>query len=142
MENKNAVIVSAHGNFADGIASAVKLIAGPMENLRLVNFPEGSNFEEIDGKLKESYDQLKDYRNVLIITDLMGGTPFNRSVLALGEKENVRVLSGLNFASLFQALTSDTEDIDALADEVIEIGREGIGKYEVVVKEQHDDDGI
>lgn len=142
MENKNAVIVAAHGNFADGIYTAVKLIAGPMENLKLVNFPEGSNFEDIDGKLIESYEELKDYKNVLIITDLMGGTPFNRSVITLGEKENVRVLSGLNFASLFQALTSDTEDINALTDEVIDIGREGIGKYENIVKEQHDEDGI
>lgn len=144
MDKINAVIVTAHGNFADGIYSAIQLVAGDVENIKLVNFPEGSTFEDIDNGLKESYKSLSEYKNVLVLTDLKGGTPFNRAVIVLGENANIRVLSGLNFVSLYQGLFSETEDIDALAEEVIEMGREGIDKYVTLESKslEEDDDGI
>lgn len=136
-----AVIVSAHGKFSEGILSTVKMIAGEFPNVKNVNFLDGDTFETIDEQLKEAFDSFNnEYDNIIFITDLMGGTPFNRSVINFGEYENVRILSGLNFASLFTAITSENDDIDALADEILQAGRDSIVKYKLVKNDEVEDD--
>lgn len=139
-----AVIVSAHGRFSEGIMSTVRMIAGDFPNVKNVNFLDGDTYEILDKNLKEAYESLKEYDHILFITDLMGGTPFNRSVMNFGHLGNVRVLSGLNFASLFTAITTENDDIDTLVEEVLQAGVESISKYQVVEKNNADDleDGI
>lgn len=136
-----AVIISAHGKFSEGILSTVKMIAGEFPNVKYINFLDGDTFETIDKQLKEAFDSFNgEYDNIIFMTDLMGGTPFNRSVMNFGEHENVRILSGLNFASLFTAITSENDDIDLLADEIMNAGKDSITKYELVRNDENLDD--
>lgn len=139
----NGVIIAAHGEYAKGLKSGLDLVVGQMSNLRVVNFLEGDTYDTIDKALNEAYNDLKDFNNILVITDLKGGTPFNRSVSLFNDKDNVRVLSGLNFALTYQALVSEEEDIDKYLNEVIETGKESIDYFAILEKEEDDElDGI
>lgn len=139
----NGVIIAAHGEYAKGLKSGLDLVVGQMSNLRVVNFLEGDTYDTIDKALNEAYNDLKDFNNILVITDLKGGTPFNRSVSLFNDKDNVRVLSGLNFALTYQALISEEEDIDKYLNEVIETGKESIDYFAILEKEEDDElDGI
>lgn len=140
MSKSTAVLVTAHGKFSEGILSTVEMIAGKFENVKNVNFLEGENFETIDSKLIEAYNSFSDYDHIIVITDLMGGTPFNRSVMNFSDNENTRVLAGLNFAMLFTAITTENDDIDALVDEILQAGKDSIQKFELVEKEDDSDD--
>ncbi|MDO5718756.1 MAG: PTS fructose transporter subunit IIBC [Tissierellia bacterium] len=143
MTKINAVIAAAHGEFAKGIYSGIKLVAGPMDNLQIINFLEGDNYDTIDAAFEKAFEELKDYKNILVLTDLMGGTPFNRAVILSNERDDIRVLSGLNFALLYQALISEEEDIDLLCEEVLREGRDSIDYYRVKEKKEiSDEDGI
>lgn len=135
-----AVIVSAHGKFSEGILSTVKMIAGEFPNVKNVNFLDGDTFETLDKALIDAFESLKEYDHILFITDLMGGTPFNRSVINFGDKENVRILSGLNFASLFTAITSEDDNIDNLVEEVLRAGVDSISKFEFKQPNNEEDD--
>lgn len=139
----NGVIILAHGKYAEGLKSGLDLVVGEMENLKVVNFEEGVNFDILDGRIKEAYESLQNYQNIVFITDLKGGTPFNRSVLLYGQQENVRVLSGLNFALTYQALISDKQDIEKYLEEIITTGKESIDYFELVESDEEiSDDGI
>ncbi len=145
MSKSTAVLVTAHGKFSEGILSTIEMIAGKFENVKNVNFLEGENFETIDKKLVEAYNSFSNYDHIIIITDLMGGTPFNRSVINFGSNENTRVLAGLNFAMLFTAITTQNDNIDLLVNEILESGKESIKKFEIVEREDDSDefeDGI
>ncbi|MFM1514960.1 PTS fructose transporter subunit IIBC [Helcococcus ovis] len=145
MSKSTAVLVTAHGKFSEGILSTIEMIAGKFENVKNVNFLEGENFETIDKKLVEAYNSFSNYDHIIIITDLMGGTPFNRSVMNFGSNENTRVLAGLNFAMLFTAITTQNDNIDLLVNEILESGKESIKKFEIVEIEDDSDefeDGI
>lgn len=145
MSKSTAVLVTAHGKFSEGILSTIEMIAGKFENVKNVNFLEGENFETIDKKLVEAYNSFSNYDHIIIITDLMGGTPFNRSVMNFGSNENTRVLAGLNFAMLFTAITTQNDNIDLLVNEILESGKESIQKFEIVEREDDSDefeDGI
>lgn len=140
----NGLIVTAHGKLASGVESTIKLIVGSMDNLRVVDFIEGDTYDDIDAKLKEAYEDLSESKNIIFLTDLKGGTPFNRSVINFGSEENVRVLSGLNFASAYTALTSTEENPDNLASEVLQAGHEALDLFEApkTSNEENDEDGI
>ena len=137
----NAVVLAAHGRLAEGVQSGLNLIVGPMENLRVVNFVEGDTYDTIDKGLTDAYESLSSYNNILFITDLQGGTPFNRSVMLFADKDNVRVLSGLNFGLAYQALISETADINEYVNEVLETGRESINVYQKPAEKEDDFEG-
>ena len=126
----NAVIATSHASLASGVYSAVKMIAGKFENLKIQEF-------------KENYKSLKDYENVIVLADLAGGTPFNRAVMTLGDLPNVRVIAGLNFASLYQALNS-SGNLDESVEEIINIGKESVIQYknENEIEDDNFEDGI
>lgn len=144
MSKKIAVIAAAHGRFSEGILSTVEMIAGKFDNVRNVNFLDADTYEILDKKYADVLDELQGYDYYIFMTDLMGGTPFNRAVMNYASQENVRVLSGLNFASLFTAITGSNDDLDAFVDEILSAGVESIQKYELPKEknEDLDDDGI
>lgn len=66
-------------------------------------------------KLNIILEKIKD-KNILIMADLYGGTPFNAAMVLCGNKENIKIISGLNLGMVIEYATSDEEDINLLAD--------------------------
>lgn len=124
------IILTSHGNYASGLYSTVKMIAGEFPNIKIVEFHEGDNLENFDQKLIDAYKDLT-YKDIVVITDLAGGTPFNRSVMSLADKGNVAFLSGANFAMVYQALSSEIEDLSEFVADVIETGKSSITKFDM-----------
>lgn len=138
------VIITAHNQYASGVYSGLKLVCGGMENIAVVDFLEDHSTEVLDANLKKAYESLSKYEKIIFITDLQGGTPFNRSVMNYADKDNVRVLAGLNFPLLYTAvITPDSDDMDADMETIMAAGKDGIVKYAAEVKRQDaDGDGI
>lgn len=136
----NGVILTTHGSLATGLYSTVKMIAGSFENIAIVEFKENDSLESVDQRIEEAYEELKNCSNILVLTDLAGGTPFNRSVMTLSDKDKIRILAGVNFAMLYQALSSDQKDIDLYEKEVMEISKESIVSYKVETNEEDNED--
>lgn len=141
----NAVIAVSHASLASGVYSAIKMIAGEFDNIRIEEFKDNDSLEAFDKKLQTAYDELKEkYNNIFVLADLAGGTPFNRAVMTLGEKENVRVIGGLNFASLYTAINSDGDDIDETLADIIKTAKDSIIAFEIKkdIEEESEEDGI
>lgn len=140
----NGVLVTAHGKFSEGLVDGLSLITGSQENVIPVNFLESDGIEGIDKKLHQALDKLKSYKNIVILTDLAGGTPFNRAVMITSELENSRVLAGVNFQMLYTAVFDGTEEIDLLVENILSEGKNGIRVYEMIENEsnENEEDGI
>lgn len=140
----NGVLVTAHGKFSEGLVDGLSLITGAQENVIPVNFLESDGIEGIDKKLYQALDKLKSYKNIVILTDLAGGTPFNRAVMITSELENSRVLAGVNFQMLYTAVFDGTEEIDLLVENILSEGKNGIRVYEMIENEsnENEEDGI
>ena len=140
----NGVLVTAHGKFSEGLVDGLSLITGSQENVIPVNFLESDGIEGIDKKLHQALDKLKSYKNIIILTDLAGGTPFNRAVMITSELENSRVLAGVDFQMLYTAVFDGTEEIDLLVENILSEGKNGIRVYEMIENEsnENEEDGI
>ncbi|MGL4664366.1 MAG: PTS fructose transporter subunit IIA, partial [Clostridium butyricum] len=54
------IIVSGHGNFASGLLSTLKLIAGEQENVVGIDFIDGQGSDELKNNIKEAINNFED----------------------------------------------------------------------------------
>ncbi|MDG3131703.1 PTS sugar transporter subunit IIA [Streptococcus suis] len=120
------LVVATHGNFASGIMSSLKLIAGDVENVEAIDFVEGMSAGEFKEKLTTA---VVGQGQVIVLTDLLGGTPFKTGVELVAElpEQQVAVLSGLNLAMLLDASFSRlTDDFETLVSKLVSVAKEGV----------------
>lgn len=130
-----SIVITGHGHFATGLLSAVELIAGPQENLAVVDFPIGSSSDELEIALKNALVSLPKEDGILFCTDLAGGTPFNQCAILSAESKG-RVISGTNLGLLLEAVSSRAfMDIETLKNTILPAARESIKCYEDEIKE-------
>ena len=137
------IIVSGHGNYATGISSSVKLIAGLPEHYEMVDFVQEDSVEDLERKLNEALDRLSDCSGILCFTDLLGGSPFKTAVevsFKRTEKPMV-VLAGTNLGMIIECSMARNfvDDVQMLADMGVNTGKDQVYKYVFTVKEETED---
>lgn len=134
------MLVTGHGTFATGLTSGLKLLAGEPEDYKAVDFLPGDSGQVLEGKLTEAIQELSDCDGILILTDLLGGSPFNTSLrLKLEGKWKLEVIGGCNLAAVIDACMSRGTgcDVTALGSASTQAGREQMVHY---VQQQPDND--
>lgn len=133
------LIVATHGNFASGIISSVNLIAGEQNDLIGVNFVEGQSSEELKQNLEKAISDIS-CDEILILTDLMGGTPFNISstISTSTDNKKIKVVSGMNLPMLMEAVFSrEQTDLDSLITVTRESAIDGISDLDTISKAEN-----
>lgn len=139
------IIITGHSNFATGIASAVKLVAGQQKNLEAVDFPDTYSTEELKTKLTEALDKLEECKNIIFFTDIVGGSPFKISAeLAATSSKNIKKISGTNLGMLIENVMMRDMDInfDELVETAISTGKQQVLKFEMCRETETDQQGI
>lgn len=132
------IILVGHGNFAEGIYSGIKLIAGEQDNISLYKF------ENDKEALKHNINQeVSNYsEEIYCFADLAGGTPFNVCSEIAHTKNNVHVIGGVNLPLLLSAIFNSSDDNESFLNSVMHEGKESIKLFEVKKKEKDSTDGI
>jgi PTS system, IIA component len=120
------IVLVGHGHFATGIYSSLQLIAGDQENVEAIDFVEGMSADELKQKILLA---ISNEEKVLILSDLLGGTPFKVSSTIMGENptKTMNVLSGLNLAMLMEAVFARmAHGFDEVADKAVAAAQSGI----------------
>lgn len=134
------LVVVAHGHFATGAASALELIAGKQENVAVIDFSEGMSAQTVKEKIAA---ELVEQSEVLVLSDLLGGTPFKVSTELMAEfNGKMNVLSGLNLAMLIEAVFArEMLAFDDLVDKLVNTAKEGVVNAQALfaAEDQEDD---
>ena len=140
------LILSGHGHFASGLHTSLNLIAGEPSNVEYVDFEENDTIDTLKEKYYASLKNLNECDSILALTDLAGGSPFKTLVEVKTEIEKpMEVIGGTNLPMLLEiSMTKDIlEDLSSLADSAIEVGKNGVVKFELIVREEVEcEDGI
>lgn len=146
------IIVTGHGQFATGLVSALKLLAGEPEALLAVDFEAGDDIGRLEEKLKaaieslggEAYDGGSDASSdgILVMTDLRGGSPFNVASRLSMEHPGVEVLTGSNLGMLVEAYMARqmAQDVKTLAVSTAASGKDQVGYFEKELVGSADDE--
>lgn len=139
------LVVTGHGNFATGLTSSLKLIAGEPKNYVAVDFLESYSVEDLERELNKAFDELKDCEGILVLSDLGGGSPFKTAVTIGFPKGNIEVVAGTNLPMLIEVNMGRqfVEDLGMLTEMAINTGKDQVVRYEFKPVEQEiPEDGI
>lgn len=143
------IIVTGHGTFANGITSALQLIAGAQDNYKEITFEDGKNPDTLAEELQQAITELNTDQGVLVFTDLKGGTPHKESVVLSMSNENVHVFAGTNIAMLLEAslMRLAEPEIAQFAKDLLETGISQVDLFDpaslkAAQNNDEDEDGI
>ncbi len=125
-------IVCGHGNFATGLESSVKLLVGEAAAIKYVDFTSDLSQDTLYDKFEEVYQSFDDASNVVMLTDIVGGTPFKTAVTFSLNHEHVYVISGTNLPLILQVAVSnlDDEDIKNQLNEMIQSSKDAMFMFD------------
>jgi PTS system mannose-specific IIA component len=119
------LVVVAHAGLAAELIRAAEMIVGPLEGAAAVEIKPSDSVEQIRSALTSAIASVST-SDIIIMTDMFGGTPSNMSLSFLQENR-VEVLTGVNLPMLIR-FASDRErcGVAELAALIRESGREGV----------------
>lgn len=100
------LVLAGHGHYASGVASAVTMLSGNEKAVSYVDFTPVISPDEFESRLR---DIAECGEEVVIICDLLGGTPYNRACMIAHENDQVKVVAGMNLAAILEAALSIEE---------------------------------
>jgi PTS system mannose-specific IIA component len=98
------ILVISHGRLAEALISSVQSITGNLQRIMGVSIWPTERKEEVKERIKRKVAEVDDGDGVVILTDILGGTPTNISLSFLNN-EKVEVVTGVNMPMLL-TLTS------------------------------------
>ena len=121
------IIVFTHGNLSKGLVNTSSLILGEqpdIENFSVELECDLTNLKEQISKVLEKADQYK--TDVLVLTDLMYGTPFNIMV-ELQKKYKFHHITGVNLPMLLEAINCrEYVDLDDVTTKLVEVAKKSV----------------
>lgn len=121
-------VLTGHGEFAPGLASAVEMVAGAQPHFAVVPFAEKDAATYADSLKQAIADMRAATDAVIVFVDLLGGTPFNEAFMAAADIDGVEVVTGVNLPMLIECVIARSEGTSAesLVETAVAVGADGI----------------
>lgn len=130
------IIITSHGPLAEGLLETTKLFFGEQKQLKACCLKEEDSPDAFIDVLKDAIREVDSGDGVIVLCDLLFGSPCNCMARILGEDpENkaVQVLTGVNLPMVLQALAV-RENNDLGVKDLLESGTDGISDLKAVLQ--------
>ncbi len=139
----NKILVITHGELATGLKQTLGMFIPLNENISFISF-DGKSTDNLE---KEINEQMQAHNgNVIALTDIVGGTPFQTiSRLLLTTNNSSTVVGGINLPMLIEAMMQQNNpDISAVEIALMETAHAAINSLGQLnaPSEEESNDGI
>lgn len=97
------IIVVSHGDFAKGLINSAQMLVGEQEELRAYGIYPTEDRSILSDKIEKILSNKKDGEEILILSDIFHGTPFNVCVEMMENYEFYH-LTGINLPLMVEIL--------------------------------------
>lgn len=97
------VIVVSHGSYARGLVDTVQMIAGKQEGLEAFGLESEESVDTLKEKIRQSIEQASQEEEILILTDIFYGSPFN-TVISLMPEYDLYHVTGINLPLMMEVI--------------------------------------
>ncbi|MCT6867874.1 MAG: PTS sugar transporter subunit IIA [Gilliamella apicola] len=121
MEQQLPIILASHGPFAQGALECAQMLMGQQQDIKVISVLVDSNIDNLRQQMAESYQSLNKGDGVIILVDIMGGTPCNLAGELLIQHGDVLLFSGFNIPVLLEVLNNregSLNDVKSAIEEV------------------------
>jgi PTS system mannose-specific IIA component len=121
------LVLATHGDLGRALIGAMEMIVGVQPLVAALSLQIADRLEDATARLQESLDGADDGDGVLVLTDMLGGTPSNLCLALIGGPRPVEVVSGVNLPMLLKAVQVRRDaDLRETAAHVKKVGRGAI----------------
>jgi len=124
-------LLISHGGFAEALKESLKMITGERDDLFALGLAHDDGPETFGVKLNAKINEMKAFDDIVVFTDLLGGSPGNAAVTKFIATPTVNIVSGMNFPMLLNTVLSP----DCSVEDILNAGKEGIKDVKAFVKE-------
>lgn len=120
------VVIAAHGKLSEELLRTAEAVVGRLDQVRTVNV--AASDPEVRHKVADAIRAVDGGEGVVLLTDLLGGSPTQLCLSFLDERK-VEVVTGVNLPMVLKlvSLRSSGKPIAQLARDLAEAGRNSIG---------------
>lgn len=122
-----AVLILTHGGVAPELLAAAREISGNLEAFEALALEWTDGLEQARTKIDAALRGLDSGHGILILTDILGGTPFNVA-MTFQEPGKVEIVSGVNLPMVVRlgCLVNNQLSLDQLTEWIRDKGRASI----------------
>lgn len=139
------IIITGHGEFATGLYSSLTMIAGKLDDVACVTFTHNESEIDFKDKLIATIATMQGCDEIIIMCDLLGGSPFKQAATLSIDDTRLKVIYGVNLGMLLElSIARNTpQTTDQIINKMIDNGKRNIGLYSyTVVNEEEIEEGI
>jgi mannose/fructose/sorbose-specific phosphotransferase system IIA component len=115
-------LLISHGTYATALKSSLAMITGELDSVFAIGLEPSDGPESFGAKMDAQLAHMAAYAEIIVFTDLLGGSPGNAAVTKFMADPRVHIVAGMNFPMLLNTVLSEGIAIDA----VVQSGKDGI----------------
>lgn len=122
------ILIVSHCSLAKELIATAETVAGKQNNLFCIEKSiKEENLQSLQNKIEETLTKISTPEGTLILTDMLGGSPCNASLLTI-KKYNVEILTGVNLPMVLSAVfaSKTSANVKDLADNVLASAQKGV----------------
>ena len=136
-------LLVSHGEFAPGLHTAVKMIAGDNPHVMSTSLKDGMGADELAVNVAKLLEDVTLDDKLVVLADLMGGSPLTTTMNVVAEKgllANTRAFAGMSLPmALTVVLSGDGLDMDTLGDTLMAEAKAGVQEFIISADEDDED---
>ncbi len=99
-----ALIVAAHGNFAEALLDSAAMIAGKFEKVKSITFASSEGPDDLLAKYDAALSEMGE-KQVLFLVDLFGGSPYNAAARYVAPRGDADIVTGVSLPMLIEVIS-------------------------------------
>lgn len=130
-------LLASHGKMASGMKTSLDILLGASKNVTV--FDAYVDEINVESKLREFLDSVNEEDQVILLSDLFGGS-VNQMMFRFLERPNTYLVAGVNLALVLELVASSFEDFTKeKLQETIEMSRQAMTLVEFDQPEASED---
>ncbi len=128
------IILGTHGKLSQELLHTGEMIMGKLEKVETVSLLPGEGLEQLKGKYQQAIENLGT-ENILILTDIFGGSPYNSASTFVAENEQYGIVTGVNLPMLLEMVNyryslaeGEALDMTTVLEKAVVAGQSGMQK--------------
>jgi len=120
------ILLVTHGDFGKELLNSSEIIIGKIEDAESISFHSGENYEHLSKKVEEAIERLSKNNELIVFTDMYGGSPFNAVSKAM---KNIKFhhITGINFPLFIDiAVNRNSYSMSEISEKIIKNGKRSI----------------
>lgn len=118
------IIAISHGAYVKALINSIEMIYGKLDKIETICLEQTESVESLNKKIDIKIKELA-VDEILILVDLLGGTPYNASSLWI-KNPKINVVTGLNMPMLLEILPYRNESLEKVSRLAEEAAKNGV----------------